>query len=186
MKLQTHAIAGCSLGIAAYFLLGWDLINSIFFFLYSVLIDVDHVFDFLWRSRFQGLKNFNIKSILKDTYDFEMACASVDRIRKRDILIILVFHTGEFLLATYLLKALVDALGYSFFSGILMAIFWGALLHMILDIVYNVKTKRLPSIRTLLLIEYLIRKWLMKRKGVDIDKTFQEILKGMQQPSKKT
>lgn len=175
MKLREHAITGSGGGLLLA--LSWGTVQGVIFFLASVLIDFDHIIDFLWRSRFRKLKNSSIKYILEKAYKFEVAILSPDHLRKKDILVISAFHTWEFPLFIYLLKVLTGMFGFNLLSTILMSAFWGTAVHLILDAIYNIKLKITPRLRTFSVIEYLIRKRLMKEKrGINIEETFDEIL----------
>jgi hypothetical protein len=65
-----------------------------------------------------------------------------------------------------------------------MGIFWGMLFHIILDAIHAHKKKIQKSLS---LIEYFIKRKLMKKEGVDPDKLLNEILDSIaKQPTKKT
>ena len=176
MKVREHIKTGLGAGLLVT--LFWGIVQGIFFFLASWMPDADHPLDFLWRSRkrLKGLNLLNLKYVLSKTAEFDYACSTTDRVRRGDVLLILIFHTWEFLLFLYLLKVLVDALGFNFLSPILLSIFWGTVFHILLDVAYNVKLKIAPRIRTFSLIEYCVRKRLLRKKGIDVEKTFQEML----------
>lgn len=177
--VKDHAKAGFGAGLL-YFIL-WGVVEGIFFFLASVLLDVDHIFDFLWRSRSRGLfKKFSIKQILEKNVEFDYAYCSAERLERRDVLIVLPFHTVEFLLVVLATALLIQS---AFLSAVLMAIFWGALFHLILDAAYNIKLKTAPQVRTFSLVEYFIRKRFLKRRGIDIDQTCQKVLDSILNPS---
>ena len=186
MVIKDHAKAGFGTGLLYSFLQG--IVGGVFFFLASVLLDFDHIIDFLWRSRgFWKSKKISIKDIkyiLKKNVEFDYACCSPERLKRRDVLIVLPFHTVEFLLIVLTAALLIQS---AFPSAVLMAIFWGALFHLILDVVYNIRLKTVPAVRTFSLFEYLIRKRLMKEKrGINIEESFDEILDSILNEAKPT
>lgn len=180
MVVKDHVKA--SFGAGLLYSILWGIVCGIFVFLGSVLLDVDHILDFLWRSKSRRLfKKFNIQDILKKTVEFDYACCSPERLKRKDILIVLPFHTVEFLLIVLAAALLIQS---AFLSAVLMAIFWGALFHLILDVAYNIKLKTVPAVRTFSLVEYFIRKrFLMKRGGIDIDQTCQKVLDSILNPT---
>ena len=174
---KTHAITGFSVGLVAYFILGWDITKSIFFFLSSFLVDFDHYIDFLWRTKF---RNLNLKYIFKTTPAFDLVQLKIIPNRK-DVLNIFIFHTVELLPCILLASIFIKS---NFLSVVLMGIFWGTLFHIILDAIHAHKKKIQKSLS---LIEYFIKRKLMKKEGVDPDKLLNEILDSIaKQPTKKT
>lgn len=184
MRLREHVITGSGGGLLLA--LSWGAVQGVIFFLTSVLIDFDHIIDFLWRSRFRKLKNSSIKYILEKAYEFEVAILSPDRLRKKDVLVISMFHTWEFPLFIYLLKVLTGMFEFNLLSTILMSAFWGTTVHLILDVIYNIKLKTTPRLRTFSVIEYLIRKRMMKERGINIEETFDKILDSILSEAKPT
>lgn len=138
----------------------WGCVKSIFFVLANAL-DIDHYFDFLWRSRF---KNLNIKYILKTVPIFSQACLKFARERKEGDpvpLAVNTLHTIEFVLFIFFLGEWVDN---SFISVALTGIFWGVIFHIILDLIDAIRLK-VPFGRCLSFTEYFIRRYFMKKKG---------------------
>lgn len=138
-----------------------------------MLPDVDHYIDFAWRAKCK-----NIKHIIRRTYAFDMALLEVLPNRK-DTLSWFMFHSIEFWLAVGTLGVVIKS---EFLSSLLMGFSCGALFHIVLDMIY-VRKKKIRY--AWFLIEFLAKRHLMRKKGIDPDKVYREILKEMQQPTKK-
>ena len=164
MKLQTHVVTGCGVGWLLYRF--WGDVKSIFFFIFfflgSILIDSDHFIDLIWRSKF---KIRNIKAML----EFIEVQLKVLPGRK-DTLSFFIFHSVEFLLLVGLPGILIKS---EFLSSALMGIFWGALFHIVLDMIY---VRKLKIRYAWSLVWFLKKRNLMRKKGIDPDKVYREIL----------
>jgi hypothetical protein len=156
MKLKYHIIYG---GVTSLCLFPKFGFLSVFFWASSVLIDVDHYIDFICRSRFTS---FSIKQMF--TY-YDIMSDWKDR---QGWLGLNIFHTIEIIIGIYLISVWTN-------SDVIKAIFWGMVLHMILDIIYLLKIRGL-FLRAFSLIEYVIRKKIMIRKGLLPNTIFEEAL----------
>lgn len=192
MKVKTHAITG--FGVGSLLFPVWLIVEkisllrasvkSIFFLLGTVGEDFDHYINFIfrtWRRRSGSLIEY-FKYVIRTA---PVYCeVQIDRLPwGKDFLDMFPFHTVEFWLSIYGLKRLADIyIGSSLVSDILMGIFWGVAFHLVLDIVWHIKKKALFR-KSWFLVEYPIRRWLMRRKGIDPDKIFREILDSLDKSS---
>lgn len=146
MRAREHVLIG---GIASLVLSPVIGLGSIPFWIGSVLIDVDHYLEFIYHNR---LTNFSIRRM----YDYHYLLGNYWP--RPEFLNLSVFHTVEFLSLFYLVALWLD-------SFMLKAALLGMLLHFFLDFIYLVSwgaaNKRAYSI-----IEFLIRKEIMKRNGL--------------------
>lgn len=111
-------------------------VGALYFFLGSILIDLDHCIDYAVKFR-----SFSVKGMFK-FYE------GLDRVREvKRYLGLCIFHTIEFL-------ALVLAL--SFFFPALWFVWLGMFFHWVLDVVY-LYNPNAYCFRALSLIEYMIR-----------------------------
>jgi hypothetical protein len=142
---------------AATPLVGID--GGIVFWASSVLIDVDHYVDFVYRSRFS-------KWSIREMYDFHRGL--FDRIRDGDFLAISLCHTLEWFL-------LVWWAARRFQSALLVAAFWGMVFHVVLDLGYLARLGALTT-RALSVSEYLVRRRGLIRSGRDPDRVYRDTL----------
>lgn len=146
MKAQYHVLLGAAAASALIPVLG---VNSTFFLVSSVLIDSDHYIDYVYRN---GFRDFSVKNmfIFHDLLN--------KNAQKSALLGLNLMHTIEFLLLVYIAVALT---GWTW----LMALLWGMLFHMLVDVIYlwrrGILFRRAYSI-----IEYLIRWNIMKQHGL--------------------
>lgn len=156
MKLREHLIIGGIAAAALYFY--WGPWRALLFWGAGVLIDADHYWDYLWRSKFadwSGWRMFRFYDLLRAQYNDKRYLAF-------DLL-----HTLEFFLLVYILARFWD---YNFF----MTIFWAMLLHLFLDEIYLIY-RRKPFIRTFSAVEYWLRKKYLLRRGISPDVFYKEI-----------
>ena len=156
MRLREHLIIGGAAAVALYFY--WGLWRALLFWGAAVLIDADHYWAYLWRSKFadwSGWRMFKFYDWLKLYYNDKRYLAF-------DLL-----HTFEFFLLVYILARFWD---YDFF----MTIFWAMLFHLFFDVVYLTYKGR-PFIRAYSAIEYWLRKKSLLRKGISPDDFYREI-----------
>ncbi len=147
MKLREHLIIGGVATAILYTYLGpW---RALLFWGAEVLIDADHYWDYLWRSKFQdwsGRRMFRYCELLvKNMYD-------------PNILDFSLLHTVEVFLAVLLLGKYWN---YAFF----MTIFWGMAFHLCLDMLWL--ASRRFFVRAFSIVEYVIRKKIMIRHGLN-------------------
>jgi hypothetical protein len=164
MRLREHLIIG---GVAAAFLyFHWGLWRALLFWGATVLIDADHYWDYLWRSKFvdwSGWRMFRYYDLIEEQRE------------NPNFLALSLFHTIEVFLAVYLLGRLWN---YDFFIIIL----WGMLFHIfwdLIDLIYH----KVPFIRALSLIEYQIRKNQMIRRGFNPDAFYREFFEKSKRPA---
>ena len=156
MKLKHHIIYG---GIASLCLFPKIGLLSGIFLAASVLIDIDHYIEFLWKNRFT---NFSFKKM------FDYCNVTVGWNTRPGMLGLSIFHTVEAIGGIYLLSFWLN-------SNIVKAIFWGMVFHMILDILFLLKMGALFC-RAFSFLEYFIRKKIMINNGLSPDAIFEEAL----------
>lgn len=156
MTVKQHALLG---GIASLILLPVLGLGAIPFWMGSVLIDVDHYLEFVYNSK---LTSFSLKKA------FHYHSVLFNWLSKPEFLNMSYFHTIEFLSLFYVLAAWLDA-------PMLKAAFWGMLFHVLLDAI-NLLYLGVIRIRAHSIIEFLIRKEIMKRNGLDPSTVFNEAL----------
>lgn len=161
MQLTEHILYGGSVTAALYPTFG---IRSLFFFLGSVLIDIDHYVIYLYFSKF---KDWNVKKM------FQFHSLVRQWLYSHSIYVLLSFHTVEFLL-------LVLIFAFWFGSVEIYLIFFGLLFHLLLDTLRMYQLKKL-EVRALSFVEYWIRKRKMEKSGVDPEKILEEVYRTISQ-----
>lgn len=146
MRIREHVLIG---GIASLVLSPVIGLGAIPFWIGSVLIDVDHYLEFIYHNR---LTNFSIRRM----YDYHYLLGNYWP--RPEFLNLSIFHTAEFLSLFYLVALWLD-------SSMLKAALWGMLLHFFLDFIYLVHMGAADK-RAYSIIEFLIRKEIMKRNGL--------------------
>ena len=145
MTAKQHTLIG---GIAALILSPILGLGAIPFWIGSVLIDADHYLEFIYHNR---LTDFSIKRM----YDYHNTLGGW--FSRPEFLNLSIFHTVEFLSLVYILTIWLG-------SPMLKAVLWGMLFHLLLDTIHlsrrGILNKRAHSI-----VEFFIRKELMKRRG---------------------
>mgnify|MGYP001598344368 CR=1 FL=1 len=163
MKLREHLVIG---GITAVFLyFRWDLWRALLFFTAAVLIDADHYWDYLWRSRFidwSPARMFRYYNLFNDNSS-DKRCLAFSFL-----------HTAEIFLLVYVLARF-----WNF--GFFITIFWGMLFHLFLDVT-DLTYKRKPFLRAYSVIEYWLRKKKLIRQGISPDAFCREIFEKSKQP----
>ena len=124
-----------------------------------LLIDLDHYLDFLIHNRF---RSFSVRKML--LYHKHLFL----RIKRPDFLGFDVFHTVEFL-------ACMTGFSFWFDAPLLKAITAGMTLHFLSDLIY-LKWIGAFSARAHSVVEYLIRKRSMTRRGIVLEQPYQEVL----------
>ena len=157
MKLREHLIIG---GVAMVVLYPhWGLWRALLFWGAEVLIDADHYWDYLWRSKFQDWSGWRM---------FKYYRLITERLYDKNFLGFSLLHTAEVFITVYLLA---QYWNYAFF----MTIFWGMAFHLFLDMLWLVHKKRF-FVRAYSIIEYWVRKQAMIRRGLDPDGFYEKIL----------
>lgn len=164
MRLREHLIIG---GVAAVFLyFHWGLWRALLFWGATVLIDADHYWDYLWRSKFidwSGWRMFRYYDLIEE------------RIKDRNFFAVSLLHTVEVFLAVYLAAHFWD---YKFFTTIL----WGMIFHMFWDLI-DLTYHGVPFARALSLVEYWVRKKRMIHRGLNPDGFYKEIFVKSKEPA---
>ncbi len=155
MTLKEHLSYGAVASAALYPVLGG---NVIFFYVPSVLIDIDHYIDYLYYARF---RDWSVKRM----FAFH-GCLARDH-KKLKFMALEAFHTAEFLLG-------VLAVGLYYHSTPVLLGFAGFIFHMILDLIRLSQWKGI-DLRALSFVEYVIRKRRMIRAGRHPEKAFFEV-----------
>lgn len=146
MSVRDHTIIGGILSLGLFPLLG---AKSLALWAASVLIDTDHYLEFLYHN---GLKRFSIKEA--DSYHRILG----GWLSKPEFINLSIFHTVECLLLMYFLSLWLG-------SPWLKAVFYGMLLHLILDVAHLYKSG-LVSKRAFSVVEFKIRKGIMERNSL--------------------
>ncbi len=155
MNLREHVILGGVAATALAPLLGVQ--ESAVFWAASVVIDVDHYWDYVYRN---GFRDWSPRRM------FEFHQTLFTKIRRPEFLALSLFHTMEWFLLVYLAAVWLDA-------TVLFAALWGMLFHFVLDVVrlagYRAAFKRAFS-----MVEYIIRRRSLVRRGLDPDRVYRE------------
>lgn len=157
MNLREHVILGGAAAAALSPVLGAQ--DSAVFWAASVLIDVDHYWEYVSRNRF---RNWSFRK----TFEFHRVL--FPRIRDREFLALNLFHTAEWFLLVYLAAVWLGA-------GAIFAAFWGMLFHLGLDVT-RLAWCRATFSRALSALEYWIRRRALVRRGLDPDRPYREAL----------
>lgn len=157
MNLREHVILGGGAAAALSPLLGAQ--DSLVFWGASVLIDVDHYWDYLWRNRFSDAspqKTFAFHHVL------------FRKVHDPAVLALNLFHTAECLLMVWSAATWLGSSG-------LFAVFWGMLFHLGLDLA-RLAWCRATFKRALSIVEYWIRRRRLVRRGLDPDRVYWDAL----------
>jgi hypothetical protein len=157
VQLRDHVLLGGAAALAAAPVLG--IRASGVFWLSSVLIDVDHYLDFVYRSRFTEWTPQKM---------FQFHQTLLRRVHDPDFLGLSLFHTIEWFL-------LVGIVGAWSGSVLVFAAMLGMVFHLSLDFAY-LATHRALTARALSLVEYFIRRRAIVHRGYDPDRVFRETL----------
>jgi hypothetical protein len=156
MKLREHLIIG---GVAMVILAPyWGLWRALLFWGAEVLIDADHYWDYLWRSKFKDWSGWRM---------FRYYNLITNRMHDKNMLGFSLLHTAEVFAGVYLLARYWS---FTFF----ITIFYGMLFHLFLDMIWLIKNK-VFFIRAYSIIEYWIRKNLMRKRGLNPDGFYKEV-----------
>jgi hypothetical protein len=154
MQVKEHIAYGGAASLALYPSFGE---KAVFFFLGSVLIDLDHYIDFLYYGRFRDWR-------IRNMFRFH---GQMSRWKGRaDVLALEAFHTAEFL-------ALFLWVGLHFNSAEVLLLSAGMIFHLGLDLLRLFQHKAVGA-RALSFVEYWVRARRMRRAGVDPERVFQD------------
>lgn len=157
MNLREHVILGGAAAATLYPVLGAQ--DSAVFWASSVLIDVDHYWEYLSRNRF---RNWSFPK----TFEFHRAL--FPKIRDRDFLALNLFHSVEWFLLVSLAAVWLG-------SSAMLAAFGGMVFHLGLDLAWLAWFRATFS-RALSLVEYWIRRRALVASGLDPDRPYREAL----------
>jgi hypothetical protein len=151
VRPRDHVILGSAASVGLYFYLGAGALhNVIFFWMASILIDIDHYLDYIYNNRFTD-------------YSFKRMMAYHGLLYKRRFdpafINLSIFHCVESM-GALLITALYTG------STVLLYIWWGFLFHIVFDtikLVYDGK----PSIRSNTIIGYFFRVRRLRLQGFD-------------------
>lgn len=138
----------------------WGPWRAFLFWGAEVLIDADHYWDYLWRSKF---KNWSGRRM------FRYCGLIVKDLHNPNFLGFSLLHTAEVFLFVYFLARYWN---FTFF----ITIFWGMVFHLVLDMLWSLKQKAFFC-RAYSILEYWIRKKTMIRRGFRPDEFYSEIFK---------
>jgi len=165
MSPTAHVVYGGAAAAVIYPLAG---MYSLIFWAASFLIDIDHYLDYVYHNGFTDLsfkKMFDYNNAL-DRFWFNPAFLNLE-----------IFHTIEFILPLYLLTVWTG-------SAVLLAVFFGFIFHIALDMVY-LYGNGIFFMRAYSVTEYLIRRRMLKKKGYRPDEIFGAALLIINGPDKK-
>lgn len=154
--LRDHVLIGgvAALVLSPFFGLG----DSLIFWIATVFVDIDHYFEFVWFTRF---KQLGVKAMIRFFEEL------FQRRNREGFLALEIFHTFEFLIFLGLFAW--------WQGGVVLAIFWGVLFHMVVDFFhllrYQSLGKRSPSF-----LEYAWRKKRYLLEGKDPKSIFEDAL----------
>jgi len=157
VKLSEHIVLGGGAALCAAPVLGVE--GSLAFWAASVLIDVDHHWDYVYRN---GFRDFSARGM------FAYHDAIFAHIRRREFVGLSLFHTIECFL-------LVAAGAFWWHSGFLFAALWGMVFHMSLDLLRLAGQNALFS-RALSVVEYRVRRRWLIGQGIDPDEPYAQAL----------
>jgi hypothetical protein len=153
VTLHEHVILGGGAALCAAPALGAE--GAMTFWAASVLIDVDHHCDYVYRN---GGRDWSARGM------FAYHDALFAQIRRPEFVGLSLFHTIECFL-------LVGAGALLWHSGLLLAALWGMVFHLGLDLVRLGGQGALFS-RALSLVEYWIRRRRLLMRGIDPDEPY--------------
>lgn len=169
VKMQEHIIyGGAASTVVGCF---WGPWNALVFWLASVLIDFDHYLDHVYRT---GGGDWKVSSIFKmDAYCRRKLESGQ---MQQQALCLSLFHTVEVFAAVY---AAAKYYEQSFF----MFVFFGMVFHLFLDLLAMAQYNAV-FVRALSLAEYMIRRALMKRRGINPDLFYREAFHALGIPTR--
>jgi hypothetical protein len=151
MRPRDHVILGSIASIGLYIYLGpGSILNVIYFWLASILIDIDHYIDYIYNNKFT---DYSFKRMMK--YHGLLFSRRFDPA----FLNLSIFHTVEFMAPLGILALYTEWRGLVF-------VWWAFLFHIMCDTFKLIKDGK-PSIRCNTVIEYYFRVKKLKAQGLD-------------------
>jgi hypothetical protein len=157
VRLSEHVILGGGAAAALTPVLGAP--DSLIFFASSVLIDVDHYWDYLQRNEFRDWS-------WRKTFEFHRAMFA--KVHAPDFLGLNLFHTAEWFVTVWMAGAWLG-------SSALFAVLFGMAYHLVLDVAFLAR-HGVTFKRALSVIEYHVRRARLVRGGLDPDRPYREAL----------
>lgn len=149
MILEKHVLIGLGTTAVLYPFFG---IKSLWFFVSSILIDIDHYLSYIIRTNFS---DFNPKTMFR--YNEVLLLWR----HRQDLLGIDPLHTFEFII-------LLAVLAYNLNSQILLVILLGIIFHILCDFFFLLWYGA-PFKRAFSFLEYFIRRFRMRKRGIDVN-----------------
>lgn len=151
MRPRDHIILGSAASVSIFYL--WDygaVQNILYFWLASILIDIDHYLDYIYNN---GFTDYSFKKMMKYhellySQRFEPGFLNLS-----------IFHCVE-------VMAVLGIAGLYTGSLALLYIWWGFLFHIFFDTVKLIRDGK-PSVRSNTAIGYFIKVRRFKDKGID-------------------
>lgn len=157
MNLREHVILGGCAALPLVPTVGVEAAAA--FWGASVLLDIDHYWEYLVKN---GFRNWSWRK----TFAFHGEIFR--RIGRPDLLAINLFHTVEWLLVVYLAAR--------WWGGaVALAALGGMLFHLALDLARLVSLGHVTT-RVLSIVEYVVRRRRLVRRGIDPDAVYREAL----------
>ena len=163
MRLKQHFIIGGAAAIALYFY--WGLWRALLFWGAAVLIDADHYWDYLWRSKFADWSGWRM---------FRYWDLTNKDVKNRNFLLLSLLHTAEAFVSVFLLA-------YFWYYAFFITIFWGMLFHLCLDML-DLAYRGVFFVRAYSIVEYWVRKKWMIRRGLNPDGFYKEVFEKSKRP----
>ena len=160
MNLREHVLLGGAAALPVAATLGVEAGAA--FWASSVLLDVDHYWEYLVKN---GFSNWSWGK----TFAFHHEVFK--RIQRPELLAINLFHTIEWLALVYLA-------GRWWGSTVAMAALGGMVFHLFLDLLRLAYWGKLTT-RVVSVVEYVIRRRRMIRRGIDPDVVYREALEAI-------
>lgn len=157
MKLSEHIVLGGGAALALAPTLGTQ--GSLAFWAASILIDVDHYWDYAYRNGFRDWSPAGMFAFHEHIFT---------HVHRPEFLALNLFHTVEWFL-------LVACAMLWQGSAILFAVLLGMVFHLALDLL-RLAGHRAVFSRALSVIEYWIRRRAIVRRGLDPDRPYAEVL----------
>jgi hypothetical protein len=164
MNLREHVVLGAVAAVPVAATVGLDAGAA--FWASSVLLDVDHYWEYLVKNGFRDWS-------WRKTFAFHHEVFR--RIERPELLAINLFHTVEWL-------ALVYVAGRWWGSTVAVAALGGMLFHLALDLGRLAWMGKI-TIRVVSIVEYVIRRRRLVRRGLDPDVVYREALAAIGLPS---
>ncbi len=161
MRPRDHVILGGASAMALYPVMG---ANVIILWIASFAVDIDHYLDFLYHN---GFTDFSF------TRMFEYHDILIKLGKRQEFLNLSIFHTIEFMLPLY-------AVGAYTGSAAVMAVFWGIIIHITLDVIHLLRHGVLCK-RTHSIVEYLIRRRILINRGLEPLKIYTQAVQTVRQ-----